>query len=255
MAGYIGNSRPLDSRWRLVASRDGFDRVCYSRRPEKGARFGTLVVVRPGTGNDSYTRCRCDCGLNYEINTRQLWRKQSVRCRSCGISKGALARRLYVGLFPNDAVQSLWTHRYTGIVSRCTNTACAAYKHYGARGITFHGPWLRNRKRFFKYASTLLGWDDLTLDIDRKDNDKGYVPGNIQLVPRQQNSANRRTTKWVSYRGERYPASVFCRKFCPNWKSLNALRWHLTRGRSAEWIVAKHDEARKGFRSPELRAE
>jgi hypothetical protein len=163
--------------------------------------------------------------------------------------------RKYAHIMDDQKVLHLWLHRYTGIVRRCCEPTCPEFKSYGARGIKIHEPWLRDRKVFLRYAKKLPHWDDITLDLDRRNNDGHYEPGNLRLVSRKVNSRNKRTSVYVEFRSERITVAEFWERYLPNWRSSNAVWYHVQRGRSPEWIVAKHDEGRKGFRSLKLRFE
>jgi hypothetical protein len=49
--------------------------------------------------------------------------------------------------------------------------------------------------------------------LDRKDNTKGYWPGNCQWSTPEQQSWNRTVTRWIVCGDETLPAAVACRKF------------------------------------------
>ena len=81
---------------------------------------------------------------------------------------------------------------WSNMIARCYNKNGLAYKHYGGRGITVCAEW--------KTSITFLNWynsfeNTKGLELDRKDNDKGYSPLNCRLVTRNENQQNRRTPK------------------------------------------------------------
>jgi hypothetical protein len=45
---------------------------------------------------------------------------------------------------------------------------------------------------FLRYLVGLDGWDQPALQLDRIDNNGGYVPGNLRFVTRSVNMANKR---------------------------------------------------------------
>lgn len=54
---------------------------------------------------------------------------------------------------------------------------------------------------------------DPSLELDRKDNDKGYEPGNLRWTTRKENLANRSNTLIViNYDGSKEPLSKFCER-------------------------------------------
>lgn len=142
----------------------------------------------------------------------------------------------------------MWCHRYTGMVSRCYDPNHRAYPNYGGRGIRVCAQWKRDRRKFFEYALTLPGYDQLGLDMDRIDNDRGYEPGNLRLVSRGENSNNRRSTVYLKFRGEELTFSEFWSRFCPDWHR-NAIQHHFDMGRSPEWVVDRYRATRGRVRS------
>ena len=55
-----------------------------------------------------------------------------------------------------------------------------------------HPAWVADRTKFLAYLVKLDGWDNHKLQLDRKDNERGYVPGNLRFVTRSVNMANKR---------------------------------------------------------------
>lgn len=73
---------------------------------------------------------------------------------------------------------------------------------YFGRGIKVCTAW---RNDFYTFQEWALdnGYQD-SLVIDRKNNDKGYSPSNCRWVTPLQNSANRRNSRLVTYKGKTY---------------------------------------------------
>jgi hypothetical protein len=82
--------------------------------------------------------------------------------------------------------------RLSAIIRRCRNPEVEHYEDYGGRGIDVAQEWVDDRGAFLRYIKTLDGWDNLDLEIDRIDNDKGYEEGNIRFVTRAENLRNKR---------------------------------------------------------------
>lgn len=250
MAGRSAHAGAPGALWLEVEVRDGLGRACVARCARVGARFGALVVERPGVGGDSLTGCRCDCGALVKARTRQLYRGTTTRCPRCKHRKAGLARRRpqrVRDLFHDDAAAiDRWAHRYTGMVSRCYDPGHRAYPNYGGRGVRVHAPWLADREEFYRYAVTLDGWRTAGLDLDRIDNAGHYEPGNLRLVPRSVNARNRRGAAYVEFEGARLPLVEFHERHCPQWTRGN-LYYHFARGRTAEWVVARYRLGRAGL--------
>lgn len=83
---------------------------------------------------------------------------------------------------------------------RCLNPRCAAYKNYGARGITVCEEWMEFEP-FCEWA--LNNGHKRGLDLDRRDNSGGYSPENCRWVTRQENTNNRRKTIFLEVDGVR----------------------------------------------------
>lgn len=71
---------------------------------------------------------------------------------------------------------------------RCLNPNHQAWRNYGGRGITFHPPWIKDFDAFLAH----VGPKPPGTDLDRIDNNSGYVPGNLRWVTRSRNTRNKR---------------------------------------------------------------
>lgn len=89
----------------------------------------------------------------------------------------------YSGKRKPDPEYGVWI----GILYRCNNEKCWAYKYYGGRGIKVCDRWLDYRTFLADMGSRPA--DDM--QIDRIDNDGGYEPGNCRWVTAKENSNNR----------------------------------------------------------------
>jgi hypothetical protein len=82
------------------------------------------------------------------------------------------------------------------MISRCASPSNASWERYGGRGITVCAEWRSSFVTFRDWA-TANGYDP-ELQLDRRDNDKGYSPDNCRWVTSVQNmnntSKNRRIT-------------------------------------------------------------
>ena len=55
-----------------------------------------------------------------------------------------------------------------------------------------HAPWVRDFAMFAAYIDTELGPRPRGMQLDRRDNDSGYVPGNLRWATRSEQMLNRR---------------------------------------------------------------
>lgn len=92
---------------------------------------------------------------------------------------------------------------------RCLNPRCAAYKNYGARGITICEEWMEFEP-FCEWA--LHSGYKRGLDLDRRDNSGGYSPENCRWITRRENTNNRRKTIFLEVDGVRNPRTEWERQ-------------------------------------------
>lgn len=121
-----------------------------------------------------------------------------AECTGCGevkwISLGSLKRGKSKGCQRCSQPRQIpkWLdRRLTAAKQRCENPKDAGYPKYGARGIRFE---FESVTAAGLYLMSLYKDLDRGLEIDRIDTNKGYAPGNLRMVPRAVNQANRRIT-------------------------------------------------------------
>lgn len=98
---------------------------------------------------------------------------------------------------------------WKGMIARCHNPKYAAYADYGGRGIAVCPEWRASFEAFLHHAGRK---PSPALELDRIDNDRGYEPGNVRWTTRSENDRNRRSTTWVTYRGERAKLIELCER-------------------------------------------
>ena len=169
----------------------------YRARDWSGYEYSYLRVIGPGettnTRGGRKWKVRClACGSIHEVDVRDV-RKKEKRGRpvSCGCMRRAFISEANTrhGMSKHPAY-GVWH----SMVQRCTEPTHQAWKNYGGRGITVCERWLRSFESF---------WEDMGstyqrgLDLDRRDNSRGYSPENCRWVTRQVNSANTRARREV----------------------------------------------------------
>ena len=98
-------------------------------------------------------------------------------CKEC-IAKGYLKiKKKFNGLY------SVWQN----MNNRCSNPKCKTYKYYGGRGIKVCKKWQNSFKVFYEWTKDK---HKRGLQIDRRNNDKGYYPRNCRFVTRIENMKN-----------------------------------------------------------------
>ena len=80
------------------------------------------------------------------------------------------------------------------MVRRCTNPDDPEYSHYGARGTSVCPEWAQDPVPFIDYIGPRPSPQH---SLGRKDNSKGYEPGNVRWETPEQQARNRRTSSEV----------------------------------------------------------
>ena len=81
---------------------------------------------------------------------------------------------------------------YDSIKERCYNEKYLQYMYYGGRGILMYKSWKENKAKFIQYCINYLGpKPERYYFVDRIDNNKGYVPGNLRWAHPRVSAMNR----------------------------------------------------------------
>lgn len=150
-----------------------------------GQRFGRLVVIGEAGRNrhgDVLWRCRCDCTNEVIVKSSHLINGHTT---SCGCRRGC----------PTHGMSKTRLYRvWADMLVRTGIWKCSSEnfkRNYEERGIEVCDDWLSFEK--FRDWALTHGYSD-DLEIDRKDNNRGYCPENCQWVSRKENVNNRRCT-------------------------------------------------------------
>jgi hypothetical protein len=190
--------------------------------PKIGDRYGELTVTGYVVGEDGYPHAQdrailvqCSCG-SPEYATKSNWLDNGhlSGCRCCARSRANARNAEIVGyqqFFPDLKTTRSYVSRLEGVRRRCYSPTDERYPDYGGRGIRcwWHEQYGKDAKRNSKteksvwkremlsYLSTLEGWGDYSLQIDRIDVNGDYAPGNIRLVSSADNTRTRRKVRTV----------------------------------------------------------
>ena len=155
-----------------------------------GRQFGFVKVIGPVelVRGAQVVLCRCTgCGTEKHISVPNLTKGKSRGCQSCSQT-----------LSKHTAILG---RRYDAIVSRCKDPKNPHWRDYGGRGIECR---FKSRRDFVLWVEQHLPHKDYRgAEIDRRDNDGHYEPGNLRLASRSEQTSNRRCTRRVSFRGEK----------------------------------------------------
>lgn len=98
----------------------------------------------------------------------------------------------YLGQVSKHPAYRVWK----GMIGRCCRPTHSDFSYYGGRGIVVCDEWRASSRAFVAWAIK-AGWQP-GLQIDRRDNDGPYSPGNCRFVTRRDNMNNRRSTVRLS---------------------------------------------------------
>jgi hypothetical protein len=91
---------------------------------------------------------------------------------------------------------------FKAILSRCTDPNNPRYKDWGGRGITVDPKWDAIEK-IHAFIAEVGYRPSPKHSINRKDNDAGYVSGNMCWSTAREQCRNRRNNKWYEYDGKK----------------------------------------------------
>lgn len=200
------DARPRFAVWRDLEAGVGGQNLRKHPNPSVGDRFGELTVrgfVVGVRGGLLRVIVQCSCGApRHEAGISNLRSGRSTRCMRCAAvasrdTRTSKEKRYlrYAGVLPDDKHRRRLLNRISAIMQRCHNPRSKNYAGYGGRGILVHAPWRAadGRADFLRYLLTLDGWDNPHLELDRRDNNRGYEPGNLRFIERRKNARNKRT--------------------------------------------------------------
>ena len=162
---------------------------------EVGRRFGKLVFI--GKSEKKYGRSRgwivrCDCGT---VKTVCHSNVSSGSVTSCGCAR----RNVYAKTPEFRAIKSA--------ISRCHNKNDKDYDFYGARGISVCSEWRENPVLFVHHIGKR---PTPRHSLDRMDNNKDYIPGNVRWATKLDQSRNRRSVNTINVDGKEIPIIEHC---------------------------------------------
>jgi hypothetical protein len=165
----------------------------------EGAKYSRLTVIGeservylPCGQSNRTVLCRCDCGNERVVRLMQLVRGRVTSC-GCRVDNHGMSRTKLYGV-------------WAAMKRRCYSKKHINSNRYIDRGITMCDEWKKSFSVFKDWA--LKNNYAHGLQIDRKDNDKGYSPENCRFVTNKVNCNNREVTLLVDYNGQRTPLTL-----------------------------------------------
>lgn len=172
-----------------------------------GKRFGRLVVIQRMNNNkrgQSRWLCQCNCRKITIILGDSLRR---CNTQSCGcLLKEKTAQRFVKHNCWNDKIYKIWA----AIIQRCTNSNHKNWKYYGGRGIIVCERW---RSSFENFNEDMGKEWKFGLQIERKNNNKGYYKNNCYWATRKQQARNKRDNCLEIYKGKTQCITAWAEEF------------------------------------------
>lgn len=139
---------------------------------------------------------KCQCGKEFETLITSV---NTGNTKSCGcLVREKLAKKNRKHGLSNHCLYPVWQSQK----QRCTNKKNKAYKNYGGRGLDFDKHF-NDFKNWLDYVLTLEDAMKENFTIDRKNNDIGYIKGNLRWANRSVQMANTRLLKKTNKSGFR----------------------------------------------------
>lgn len=166
-----------------------------------GQKFGKLIIIKR-TDNDKFQNTRwlykCDCGKMGIVLGDSI---KSGKTQSCGCLRKMITQRTGLNNMRHGHTQNKKPSQiyisWRNMKIRCINPTDKAYLNYGGRGIKVCKRWLQ-----FKNFNEDMGKDWKSgLQIERKNNHKGYYKENCKWATSQEQARNRRDNHLRTYCG------------------------------------------------------
>lgn len=169
----------------------------YKRKDLTGEKINMITVIKKIGSNKngkSLYECKCDCGNAKIMTAGDL---KSGRIVSCGCHAKSFLNDLHENNKIHGLSNSRIYHVWNGMIQRCENPNCEAYRCYGGRGITVCEEW-HDLEKFAKWAYSNGYNEDAErgeCTIDRIDNDGNYEPSNCRWADMKVQASNKRNTR------------------------------------------------------------
>lgn len=196
-------------------------------------KYGNWTLL---SNEGRYSLCRCVCGTERRVVSYDL---RSGKSKGCGctrferMTKARLQTVTKHGLSRSAPEYTIWID----MKRRCYQSQRTDYHRYGGRGITVCERWREDFSAF--YAD--MGPRPEGYTLERRDNDGPYSPENCYWTPKIVQDNNKRTNRFIEFKGERMTVAEAERRFGFH---RGCLLQRLNRGWSVEKAITTPTNAR-----------
>ena len=167
-----------------------------------GQTFARLTVIgraENDPGGKARWRCRCECGGETVAVGRYL---RAGLVQSCGcLKREAMSRVGRSTRTHGHAVAETPEYKaWRAALGRCHNPRHKQFADYGGRGIAVAPEWRANFQAFLNEVGPRPSPQH---SLDRRDNDRGYEPGNVRWATAIEQHNNTRSNRIVEVDGQR----------------------------------------------------
>ena len=186
-----------------------------------GSVFGSLTVLDTPEELSARRRvlCRCVCGSPVEVYETNLHSKRGWAC-ACSSREALRAANTTHGL-NGSAEHRVWS----GMKNRCENPRNRSFPGYGGRGITVCERW----QDFANFLVDMGERPSPRHTIERKDNERGYEPGNCCWATPERQANNKRNNRVIEHAGRAMTMAAWAREIGLSAdaleRRLNLLKW------------------------------
>ena len=188
--------------------------------------YGYLKVLKT-IGKDKrgryLWRCKCKCGNYIQTSSYQL---RTGRTKSCGCYLTEVMKKInYIHGESKRKTFNIWRNIFT----RCYNSKCKCYPHYGGRGITVCKRWFI----YLNFKKDMGRCPSKKHSIERINVNKGYTKSNCKWILLNKQGRNRRNSVYIRYKGKKLSLAKVC--------TLKKLKYHTLYQRlfKCNWSVFK----------------
>ena len=173
----------------------------------QGFTFGKLLVVSGCPQSKRFWICMCKCGVICRRDKYKIVNSKEPYCGSTAHRADNCRRRFRTHGLTDHPLYGIWCH----IKERCYVETSPAYKNYGARGISVCDEWQASAQSFIQWG--LANGYRKGLELERRNNNKGYSPENCYWSTRKQQANNKRSNILIRWKNRMYTLAQAVEQF------------------------------------------